>query len=76
MEGKAVHSALRFLSEKQGGGVLELSDLIDDSRARTVLDVLGEKHPAGLVVDVETLVTTSENPPEHIRCFSNDWLGR
>ena len=63
MEGK-VHSALRFLSESQGNGVLDLNGFIDDTKTRTVLDVLKEKHPPGREMDVEALVTTSEEPPE------------
>ena len=41
-EGK-IHAAIRFLSDNRGGGVLNLSAVIDDDR--TVLDVLMEKHP-------------------------------
>ena len=63
MEGK-VHSALRFLSESQGNCVLDLNSFIDDGKMRTVLDVLKEKHPPGWEMDVEALVTTSEEPPE------------
>ena len=46
MEGK-IHSALRFFSESQGNGVLDLNGFIDDTKTRTVLDVLKEKHPPG-----------------------------
>ena len=63
MEGK-IHSAVRFLSENQGGGVLDLNEFVDDSRTRTVLDVLSEKHPPGQDMAIDALVTTSEEPPE------------
>ena len=63
MEGK-IHSAVRFLSKNQGGGVLDLNEFVDDSRTCTVLDVLSEKHPPGQDMAIDTLVTTFEEPPE------------
>ena len=63
LEGK-VHSAMRFLSEKQGGGVLDLDDCVDDHGRRTVLDLLEEKHPTARPADADALITTTEAPPE------------
>ena len=63
LEGK-VHSAMRFLTESHGGGVLGLDDYMDDREERTVFDVLEEKHPSASPADEEALVTTTEDPPE------------
>ena len=71
MEGK-IHSAVRFLSENQGGGVLDLNEFVDGSRTRTVLGVLSEKHPPGQDMAIDTLVTTSEEPPETHPILLND----
>ena len=48
MEGK-VRSAMRWLTSRSGGGVLDPNDEIPDSKTKSkkrVLDVLKEKHPA------------------------------
>ena len=71
MEGK-IHSAVRFLSENQGRGVLDLNEFVDSSRTCTVLDVLSKKHPPGQDMAIDTLVTTSEEPPEMHLYFLND----
>ena len=62
-EGK-IHSALRFLSDNHGCGVMDLSKFVDEKNDRTVLDVLREKHPCVGAVCPEALVTTSDKPVE------------
>ena len=61
-EGK-IHSALRFLSNNHGGGVLNIEDHID-RQDRSVLDILAEKHPPAGRIDAAALVTTAHEPPE------------
>ena len=56
-EGK-IHSAIRFLSDNHGGGVLDITSVIDRENNSTVLDVLKEKHPPARSVAVAALVTT------------------
>lgn len=62
-EGK-IHSALRFLSDNHGGGVLSLDERLDPSADQTVRDVLRDKHPPKRMVSPEALITTHELPPE------------
>ena len=61
-EGK-IHSALRFLSQNHGGGILNIADRVD-GQDRTVLDILREKHPLAGEIDTAALVTTAHEPPE------------
>ena len=60
-EGK-IHSALRFLSNNHGGGVLGLDDVIGEHH--TVLEALRAKHPEAQEMQEEALITTLEDPPE------------
>ena len=64
-EGK-IHSAIRFLSDSHGGGVLDLSADMD---GRTVFEVLQEKHPPAGEVNIEALVSTLEPPDVHPMMF-------
>ena len=61
-EGK-IHSALRFLSENQGNGILDLNQPSTDGTQRTVGDVLREKHPPAREAAPEALITTTDEPP-------------
>ena len=61
-EGK-IHSALRFLSDNHGAGVLNISDPACTEYTRTMLDVLRDKHPAASELHADALVTTTEKPP-------------
>ena len=56
-----VHSAMRFLSDNQGSGVLDLDENVDDSKI--VRDVLAEKHPSGREIKEEALIGNGEEPP-------------
>ena len=60
LQGK-VHSAMRFLSDNQGSGVLDLDENVDASK--TVRDVLVEKHPSGREIKEEALIGNGEEPP-------------
>ena len=60
LQGK-VHSAMRFLSDNQGSGVLDLDENVDASK--TVRDVLAEKHPSGREIKEEALIGNGEEPP-------------
>ena len=60
LQGK-VHSAMRFLSDNQGSGVLDLDENVDASK--TVRDVLAEKHPSGREIKEEALIGNEEEPP-------------
>ena len=62
-EGK-IHSALRYLSDNHGGGVLFLDERPDPASDRSVRDVLREKHPEKREASLDALVTNSELPPE------------
>ena len=62
LQGK-VHSAMRFLSDNQGSGVLDLDENVDASK--TVRDVLAEKHPSGREIKEEALIGNGEEPPTH-----------
>ena len=62
-EGK-IHSALRYLSDNHGGGILPLNERLDPDSERTVRDVLNEKHPTKRPASRDALVTTTEQPPE------------
>ena len=61
-----IHSALRFLSDNSGGGILPLDEIVDQTRDYTVRDALREKHPAKRSVSPEVLISTRsrEPPPE------------
>lgn len=62
-EGK-IHSALRYISENQSKGVLQLNEITERNGSKTVFDVLLDKHPPAREVDVEALVTTTDEAPE------------
>ena len=51
---------------------MDLNEFVVDSRTRTVLDVLSEKHPPGQDMAFDALVTTSEEPPETHTILLND----
>ena len=73
-EGK-IHAAIRFLSDNHGGGVLNLSAVMDDDR--TVLDVLMEKHPPARSVAPEVLVTTDaphDTHPVYFECLTGSQI--
>ena len=62
-----IHSALRFLSDNHGGGVMPLDERIDQTADRTVRDVLRAKHPAKRAVSPEALISnTSSGPPPEV----------
>ena len=62
LEGK-IHSALRFLSQNHGGGVLNINDSVD-GEGSSVLDTLRSKHPPPGKLDTAAFVTTDLEPPE------------
>ena len=58
-----IKSAVRFITENNGAGVLSLNDRTDED-GQTVLDVLCEKHPSSAAVDPEALIGNSTSPYE------------
>jgi len=63
-EGK-IHSALRYLSDNHGGGVMSLDEPANPAVSnRSVRDVLRDKHPEKRMASPEVLVTTVEPPPD------------
>ena len=50
-----VRETLRFISEGQGAGVLDLNAHLDGASSTTVRDILLSKHPVAQEVDIETL---------------------
>ena len=52
-----IHSALRFLSDNSGGGILPSDEIVDQTRVYTVRDALREKHPAKRSVSPEMLMS-------------------
>ena len=58
-----IKSAVRFITENNGGGVLSLNDRTDED-GQTVLDVLREKHPSSAAVDPEALIGNNTSPYE------------
>ena len=61
LQGK-VHSAMRYLSDNHGTGILELDENVDSSK--TVRDILIEKHPASRDIDDHACVGEGEEPPD------------
>ena len=62
-EGK-IHSALRYLSDNHGGGVLSLDERVNSAENRSVRDVLRDKHPPKRAASREALVSNTDTPPE------------
>ena len=67
-EGK-IHSAIRYLSENQRGGVLSLDELVDSQKQNspTVRQALYDKHPCARDIAREALVNTSAPPVHPVR---------
>ena len=62
MQGK-IRTAHRFLSEGEGGRILDLNALVDTSSSTTVRDALLAKHPDAREINIAALVTPSDDPP-------------
>lgn len=60
---RKVHSALCFLLDIHGSGVLNIDDQVDNE-GHTVLDGLRSKHPSPKRADASTTVTTTNKAPE------------
>ena len=64
MEGK-VRSAMRWLTNRSGGGLLHLNDEVIDSTTKTrnlVIDILKEKHPVAKQSKEETRIQVDSLP--------------
>ena len=73
MSAGKISNALRSVNESEKGGVLSLSEKIDN---KSVLDILKEKHPPAKGCDDTYVVASSENiPPYHPVIFDRIQAG-
>ena len=78
-----IRSAVRFITDREKGGVLLPNNIANDETMETVEDILRSKHPTNRIPDVEKLPTYHNTPelieqvytPEHIESVARRLSG-